>query len=71
MRYDFETLVRRENAGSFKWNDMKIKNPDVKENVVPLSVADMEWKNPPEAKFFYPSDSFFVVPYTDFFVITC
>lgn len=48
MHYDFETLVRRENAGSFKWNDMKKKNPDIKESVVPLSVADMEWKNPPE-----------------------
>ncbi len=48
MHYDFETLVRRDQAGSFKWNDMKIKNPDVKDNVVPLSVADMEWKNPPE-----------------------
>ncbi len=48
MHYDFETLVRRDHAGSFKWNDMKVKNPDVKDNVVPLSVADMEWKNPPE-----------------------
>lgn len=48
MHYDFETLVRRNNTGSLKWNDMKNKNPNVEDCVVPLSVADMEWKNPPE-----------------------
>lgn len=48
MQYDFETLVKRENVGSFKWDDMKNKNPYLKEGVVPLSVADMELKNAPE-----------------------
>ena len=27
---------------------MKEKNPNVREGIVPLSVADMEFKNPPE-----------------------
>ncbi|MEY8353457.1 MalY/PatB family protein [Lachnospiraceae bacterium 54-53] len=48
MRYDFENLIKRGNAGSFKWDEMKNKNPNVGEGVVPLSVADMELKNPPE-----------------------
>lgn len=48
MNYDFETLVKRKNVGSFKWDDMIRKNPDVGEDVVPLSVADMELKNAPE-----------------------
>ena len=48
MRYDFETLVDRSHCGSGKWDGMKEKNPDVREGVVPLSVADMEFKNPPE-----------------------
>ncbi|WP_124065315.1 MalY/PatB family protein [Clostridium sp. E02] len=48
MHYDFETLVRRENVGSFKWDDMKLKNPNIKDGIVPFSVADMELKNAPE-----------------------
>ena len=48
MRDDFETLVDRSHCGSGKWDGMKEKNPDVREGIVPLSVADMEFKNPPE-----------------------
>lgn len=48
MQYDFETVVSRRNAGSPKWDDMFRLNPDVGDSVVPLSVADMELKNPPE-----------------------
>lgn len=48
MRYDFETLVDRSHCGSGKWDGMKEKNPNVREGIVPLSVADMEFKNPPE-----------------------
>ncbi|MDD3393721.1 MAG: pyridoxal phosphate-dependent aminotransferase [Anaerotignum sp.] len=48
MRYDFETLVPRKNMGSRKWNVMVQHNPDAAEDVIPLSVADMEFKNPPE-----------------------
>lgn len=48
MKYDFETLVNRAELGSSKWNNMYETNPNVSKDVVPLSVADMEFKNPPE-----------------------
>ena len=48
MQYDFETLVDRSGHGSGKWDGMKAKKPDISEGIVPLSVADMEFKNPPE-----------------------
>ncbi len=48
QKYDFETLVPRAGTGSSKWAAMKALNPDVPRDVVPLSVADMELKNPPE-----------------------
>jgi len=46
--YDFETIVNRTNTGSSKWEQMKKWNPNVSEGTVPFSVADMEFKNPPE-----------------------
>lgn len=48
MKYDFETVVNRNNTGAAKYEQMKGWNPDVSENIVPFSVADMELKNPPE-----------------------
>lgn len=48
MQYDFKTLVSRKNTGSNKWDGMYRINPDVPEGIAPLSVADMEFKNPPE-----------------------
>lgn len=48
MKYDFETSPNRRNAGSEKWNDMYEKIPNAGDDIVPLSVADMEFKNPPE-----------------------
>lgn len=48
MEYDFENLISRRNAGSSKWNMMEKINKDVAENIVPFSVADMEFKSPPE-----------------------
>ena len=48
MKYDFENLISRKNAGSSKWNMMEKINKDVGENIVPFSVADMEFKSPPE-----------------------
>jgi len=48
MKYDFETLVSRKNVGSSKWNLMKTINSDVMDNIIPFSVADMEFKNPPQ-----------------------
>ena len=48
MVYDFTTLPDRWNAGAFKYEEMKHKKPDVARDAVPLSVADMEFLNPPE-----------------------
>lgn len=48
MKYDFETLVSRKGQGASKWEQMYGWNPNIAEDVVPLSVADMELKNPPE-----------------------
>lgn len=48
MIHDFETLVSRKNTGSGKWDEMTKEHPNLPENVAPLSIADMELKNPPE-----------------------
>ncbi|MDD4239254.1 MAG: pyridoxal phosphate-dependent aminotransferase [Desulfotomaculaceae bacterium] len=48
MGYDFETFVDRSDTGSGKWEQMRKWNPNVSKGVVPFSVADMEFKNPPE-----------------------
>ena len=48
MAYDFTTLPDRWNAGAFKYEDMKKKKPGVSWDAVPLSVADMEFLDPPE-----------------------
>ncbi|MEL3900034.1 MalY/PatB family protein [Treponema phagedenis] len=50
MKYDFTTKVNRKGQGSYKWQDMYKKNPNVSEGVVPLSVADMEFLTQPELK---------------------
>ncbi|MBP1569790.1 MAG: pyridoxal phosphate-dependent aminotransferase [Oscillospiraceae bacterium] len=47
MKYDFETLVNRRNTGSHKWEGMYEQIPNAGDDIVPLSVADMELKNPP------------------------
>lgn len=48
MKYDFETKLDRTGQGSSKWMKMKNDYPEVEEGIVPLSVADMEFKNAPE-----------------------
>lgn len=48
VKYDFETLVSRKNVGSFKWDAIKNINENVCDDIVPFSVADMEFKNAPE-----------------------
>ncbi len=48
MTYDFTTLPDRWDAGAFKYENMKKKKPDVSRDAVPLSVADMEFLDPPE-----------------------
>ena len=48
MIYDFTTLPDRWDAGAFKYEHMKELKPDVSRDAVPLSVADMEFLDPPE-----------------------
>ena len=48
MKYDFDTLVKRNGVGAYKWEAMKKYVPDLPEDIVPFSVADMEFKNAPE-----------------------
>ncbi len=48
MAYDFTTLPDRWEAGAFKYTEMQQKKPDVSRDAVPLSVADMEFLDPPE-----------------------
>ncbi len=48
MPYDFTNRADRRSAGAYKWDDMLRRDPSVPEDVIPLSVADMELPNPPE-----------------------
>jgi cysteine-S-conjugate beta-lyase len=48
MKYDFESLISRKNVGSSKWNLMKKVNGSIGDDIVPFSVADMEFKSPPQ-----------------------
>jgi aminotransferase/cystathionine beta-lyase len=40
--------VDRDGVGASKWLEMKAWNPNVQKGIIPFSVADMEFKNPPE-----------------------
>ncbi len=52
MRYDFENSPFRYKTGSEKWrdleNDLAEREKSLPENVIPFSVADMEFKTAPE-----------------------
>lgn len=48
MSYDFTSYIDRNNTGANKWEWMHQLNPNVDEGVLPLSVADMEFKSAPE-----------------------
>ena len=49
--YDFDTLIDRGSfGGAAKWNMMRKKKPEVGEDIVPLSVADMEFQIAPEIR---------------------
>lgn len=50
MKYDFTTSPNRRNMGSAKWKQMLNWSPNIPNDIVPLSVADMELDNPPEIK---------------------
>ena len=47
-KYDFETILSRKGQGSYKWEQMYEVFPELKDDIVPFSVADMELKIAPE-----------------------
>ncbi len=50
MKYDFEKVIRREDTGSFKWNEIRQTLGRYPEGVIPFSVADMEFDMVPEVR---------------------
>lgn len=48
MKYDFETIVNRYPQGSEKWLSMKNKNDQINDDIIPFSIADMEFVLAPE-----------------------
>ncbi len=48
MKYDFETYIDKRGTGSAKWMEMEKKCEAVPDGIVPLSVADMEFRTAPE-----------------------
>ena len=48
MKYDFETVKKRFNTGSFKWDEMAKNGVKEFEDIIPFSVADMEFVTAPE-----------------------
>lgn len=48
MDYDFHTLVDRSQMNSEKWTMMQKTNPNVNPGISPFSVADMDFKHPPQ-----------------------
>ena len=48
MQYDFTTLPDRTRSGAEKFWNMRQKCPDVPADIVPFSVADMDFLPPPE-----------------------
>lgn len=47
IKYDFQTVVSRKNTGAMKWEE-SVTSTGFRPDVVPLSVADMEFKTCPE-----------------------
>lgn len=47
-KYDFQTLRPRRGVGSNKWDAMRKAAPEVGADIVPFSVADMEFLNAPQ-----------------------
>ena len=41
-KYDFETILSRKGQGSYKWEQMYEVLPELEDDIVPFSVADME-----------------------------
>lgn len=49
-KYDLNTIHTRYGIGSKKWDEIKEYNPDTTDNIVPFSVADMEFMTAPEIR---------------------
>lgn len=54
--YDFKNIVNRTAQGGSKWVNMKHEYPETPNYIVPLSIADMDFKHPDE----------FIEPFVDF-----
>lgn len=50
MKYDFETIPARRGTGSIKWDSMLKLQPHLPEDVLPFSIADMEFVTAPEIR---------------------
>lgn len=50
MKYDFETVYDRRNDGSRKWECIEKNQAAKKKQVIPMTVADMEFQASPEIK---------------------
>jgi putative C-S lyase len=50
MKYDFEHAPSRRNTGSYKWEIMLSENPELPADVLPYSIADMEFITAPEIR---------------------
>lgn len=50
MKYDFKTVISRKDTGSDKWEQVSELLPGIKDEVIPLSIADMEFANAPEIR---------------------
>ncbi len=50
MNYDFTSYIDRSNDGSDKWEMMRAKDPGVGPDILPMSIADMEFLNAPEIR---------------------
>ena len=50
MKYDFTTQPDRTKEGSRKYMLMYKNNPHIGKDIIPLSMADMEFVTPPEIK---------------------
>lgn len=50
MNYNLETIGKRYGVGSKKWDEIPEFIPDIDEDIIPFSVADMELETAPEIK---------------------
>ncbi len=48
LKYDFDTVHKRHHTGAFKWDEMMKYGVKEDEDIIPFSVADMEFVTAPE-----------------------